>query len=144
MKGQTHNSFTWNMNIFKTLFWKTNANARDVNYYLSELFTKEGFTSEFTFEGSEKHIIYSNGTIDFDFWWQRGNRPTLFLRNNGEQISTTVFESLRKKCGPKQTVGEQIYYINAKMDKDDYYGEHLSFILNYIKNNTNVPRGTQQ
>lgn len=123
------------MGILSNLFWKTNANARDVKYYLSELFIKEGFNLESTFEGSENHMVYSNGTIDFDFWWQRGNRPTLFLRKNGEQIETTVFESLRKNCGPKQTIGEQIYYINAKMDKDVYYGEHQTFILNYIKNN---------
>ncbi len=123
------------MGILINLVWITNANARDVRYYLSDLFIKEGFKLESTFEGSENHMVYSNGTIDFDFWWQRGNRPTLFLRKNGEQIETTVFESLRKNCGPKQTIGEQTYYINAKLDKDVYYGEHQSFILNYIKNN---------
>lgn len=123
------------MGILSNLFWITNSNARDVKYYLNELFIKEGFTAAYVFDGSEKHIIYSNGKIDFDLWWERGNRPTLFLRKNGEQIVTTVYESLIKKHAPKQTIGEQIYYINSKLDKDDYYNEHHSFILNYIKNN---------
>ena len=123
------------MEIFSNLFWKVNANARDVRYYLSDLFVKEGFKLESSFVGSEKHMVYSNGIIDFDFWWERGNRPTLFLRKNGEQIVTTVFESLIKKHAPKQTIGEQIYYINSKLDKDDYYNEHHSFVSDYIKNN---------
>lgn len=123
------------MNIFKTLFWKTSANSRDVKYYLHDLFVKEAYTPAFTFVGSDKHIVYSNGVIEFDFCWQRGNRPALFLRKNGEQIETTVYESLIKNHAPKQTIGEQIFYINSKLDKDVYYSEHRSFILNYIKNN---------
>ena len=123
------------MGIFKNIFWITSESARDVKYYLSDLFVKESFTAELTFVDSDRHIVYSNGIIEFDFCWQRGNRPTLFLRKNGVHIETTVYESLMKNHAPKQTIGEKIFYINSKLDKDIYYGEHHSFILNYIKNN---------
>ena len=123
------------MNIFKTLFWKVNANSRDIKHYLNDLFVKEAFQPEFAFVGYDKHIVYSNGVIEFDFCWQRGNRPTLFLRKNGKHIETTVYESILKNYAPKKTIGEQIFFINSKLDKDVYYSEHRLFILNYINNN---------
>ncbi len=123
------------MSIFKSLFFKINTNARDVKYYLNEVLTKEGFQAEYSFVGSVNHVVYSKGDIDFDFWWETGNRPTLFLRRNGESIKTTVYENLIQKHAPRETVGGKIYFIYSKLDKEVYYKEHELFILDYIKNN---------
>lgn len=133
------------MGIFNSIFWKVNSTSRDIRDVLSPLFLEQGYISECKFVGSEKHIIYSNGSVEFDFKWERGNRPTLSLKKDGNQIEATVYKVLFDKHTPQNsTIGEKIYYINSKLDKEVFYNEHLTFVSNYIKNNTNVPRGTKQ
>src|SRR5688572_10214795 len=123
------------MSLFKKLFFNINPTARDVKYYLKEVFEKQGFSASFSFAGSVNHMVYSKGEIDFDFWWETGNRPTLFLRKSGEQVKTSVYDNLIRKHAPKETIGGKIYFVYSKLDKESYYKEHELFILDYIKNN---------
>lgn len=123
------------MGICKSLFFAVNPHSRDLQYYLNPVFKKEGFEKVFSWNDSKNHILYSNGKMVFDFWWVHGSRPTLFLRNNGEQIKTTVYDSLIEKYAPKESIGGKIHFLNSKLDREIYYKEHELFIIDYIKNN---------
>lgn len=124
------------MEIFRKIYWKTNLNARDVSDLFGSLFTKEGYTSEFISKGREKHMIYTNGLLAFDFWWETGNRPVLFLSKNGVAVETNIYQALLDKNAMHiKPIGAQIYFINSKLDKDIYLKEHYDFVLNYLRNN---------
>jgi hypothetical protein len=118
------------MGLFKTIYRKTNLNVRDISDLFGPLFMKEGYTSDFLFIGSEKHMIYTNGSFDFDFWWERGNRPVLFLKRYGVAIETDIYQALIKKsAGHIRPIGAQIFFIYSKLDKEIYYKEHYDFVL---------------
>jgi hypothetical protein len=124
------------MGILSNIFWKINSTARDVRDVLSPAFFEHGFVLESKFVGSEKHMIYTKGLLEFDFKWERGNRPTLYLKKDGNQVEATVYKQLFDRHTPQNsTIGEKIYYINSKLDKDVYYNEHLLFVTDFIKKN---------
>jgi hypothetical protein len=121
------------MGIFEKLYFRMNGNARDVTDLFSPLLLKEGYHLKVS-KKHERHIVYSNGKIDFDFWWVKGNRPTLFIRDSGEMIRTDIYDKLIQKHGAKNAhLGKISHYIYSKLDKDLYFEEHYRFVSDYIK-----------
>ena len=126
------------MAIFEKIFWKVSANSRYLNEFFQTLLIEENsFEVSRFFNGRENHVLYKKNDIEFDFWWERGNRPVLFLRKSDVATETTIYASLMSKHrgGSKDSIGQNTYFLFEKLDIDSYFEEHVSFVKEYIKNN---------
>lgn len=122
------------MSIFEKIFFSINTTSRDIKETFSPLLLGLGYELNMFFENSERHVVYTQGDIEFDFLWENGQRPALFLKRNGEYLKTDVYQKIVDKYAPKNfSVGQTSFYINSKMSKDKYYDEHLLFVTEYIK-----------
>lgn len=122
------------MKILEKIFFKTNTTARDVKETFGPLLLGKGYELNMFFENHERHIMYKKENVEFDFWWENGQRPALFLKRNGEYLKTNVYQTIVDKYAPKNfSVGQTSFFINSKMSKDKYYDEHLLFVTEYIK-----------
>ncbi|CAN5367769.1 hypothetical protein BH10BAC1_BH10BAC1_02260 [soil metagenome] len=124
------------MAIFEKTFWKISKNSRLVTEFFDDFLTKENFTVSRFFSGRENHIVYKRGDVEFDFWWERGNRPVLFLRKSNESAPTDIYSKLMSKHrgASKDSIGQNTYYLFEKLDIDSYFDEHVSFVKEYLKN----------
>lgn len=123
------------MKIFEKIFWKISKNAGYVSEFFDHLLLAENFEVSRFFEGSESHIVYKRGDLEFDFWWEKGNRPVLFLRKENRPVETTIYSNLMSKYrgSSKDSIGQNTYFVFEKLDIDDYFSEHVLFVKGYIK-----------
>lgn len=123
------------MAILEKTFWKISKNSRLVTEFFDEFLIQENFVVSRFFNDRENHIVYKKDDLEFDFWWERGNRPVLFLRKSNESVPTDIYSKLMSKHrgSSKDSMGQKTYYLFEKLDIDSYFEEHVSFVKEYLK-----------
>ncbi|HEY0029354.1 MAG TPA: hypothetical protein VGC65_01250 [Bacteroidia bacterium] len=122
------------MSILQKIFFKISSTAKDIEETFDPLLLENQYKKSRFFSNSERHIKYEKGNVQFDFLWNDGHRPVLFLSKNGSNVKTTIYQNLVKKHAPPNApIGQVSFFIYTKLDKDKYYNEYAEFISEYIK-----------